>query len=166
MTPLINRARSLPFALGRLRMPEWNVFGPDLARDRSADFQFVANINYDADQNSLIVFQRQDLFRAEYRDFFPGPWEEVEARCIRAVHDLENNQLDWKYVEEAGLVRDSLQFKRNMLTQAIKQGVVGRLLKIINSILGSLSKALPVLEAVKEYKEHVEAAIAVQNRWK
>lgn len=62
-------------------------------------------------------------------------------------------------------MRDSLRFKRDMLTQAIKQGVVSRALKIINSILGSLSKVFPFLEAVKEYKEHVEAAISVQNRW-
>ena len=52
-----------------------------------------------------------------------------------------------------------------MLKQAIKQGVVSRLLKIVNSILGSLSQVFPFLEAVKEYKEHVEAAISVQNRW-
>jgi hypothetical protein len=52
-----------------------------------------------------------------------------------------------------------------MLTETIKEGVVGRLLKIINSILGSLSTVFPFLEAVKEYKEHLEAAIAVQNRW-
>ena len=68
-------------------------------------------------------------------------------------------------MEGAGLVRDSLQFKRNMLTEAIKEKVFARLLKIINSILGSLSTVFPFLEAVKEYKEHVEAAIAVQNRW-
>jgi len=29
----------------------------------------------------------------------------------------------------------------------------------INSILGSLSMAFPVLEAVKEYKEHVELSV-------
>jgi hypothetical protein len=53
-----------------------------------------------------------------------------------------------------------------MLTAAIKQGVVARTLKIINSILGSMLAGLPVLEPVKEYKELVEAALAVQNRWK
>lgn len=42
-------------------------------------------------------------------------------------------------------MRDSLQFKRDMLNQAIKQGVVSRTLKIINSILGSLSKVFPSL---------------------
>ena len=52
-----------------------------------------------------------------------------------------------------------------MFTQAIKQGVVSRTLKIINSLLGSLSTVFPFLEAVKEDKEHVEAAISVQNRW-
>jgi hypothetical protein len=90
----------------------------------------------------------------------------VETRLSQAVTELEKDNVNWEYVEGAGLVRDSLQFKRNMLTEAIKQGVVARTLKIINSILGSLSGVFPFLEAVKEYKEHVEAAIAVQNRWK
>jgi hypothetical protein len=62
-------------------------------------------------------------------------------------------------------VRDSLQFKRNMFTEAIKEGVVTRTLKLINSILGSLSAVFGFLEAVKEYKEHLEAALSFQNRW-
>jgi len=52
---------------------------------------------------------------------------------------LERDDFNWEYVENAGLVRDSLQFKRNMLSEMIKEGVVARLVKIINSILGSLA---------------------------
>jgi len=116
-------------------------------------------------QLKLIVFQRRELFRTEFRPYFPGPWPDVEGRLTRTVNSLERDDFNWEYVEGAGLVRDSLQFKRNMLTEAIKEGVVARLLKIINSILGSLASVFPFLEAVKEYKEHVEAAIAIQNRW-
>jgi hypothetical protein len=113
----------------------------------------------------VIVFRRRDLFRSEFREYFPGPWNDIEGRLSRAESALEQPDLNWEYLEGVGLVRDSLQFKRSMLTQAIKQGVVSRLLKIINSILGSLAKVFPFLEAVKEYKEHIEAAISVQNRW-
>ena len=118
------------------------------------------------EQLRFIVFERRDLFRNEFRQYFSGPWNDIQTRLLRAEHALEQPDFNWEYLEGAGLVRDSLQFKRNMLTQAIKQGVISRTLKIINSILGSLAKALPVLEAVKEYKEHIEAAISTQNRWK
>jgi hypothetical protein len=138
-----------------------------LAKQREHDKRILITIVIDiGEQLKLIVFQRPQLFRTEFRAYFPGPWREVEATLSRAVTDLEQNNFDWKYIEGAGLVRDSLQFKRNMLTAAIKQGVVARTLKIINSILGSMLAGLPVLEPVKEYKELVEAALAVQNRWK
>jgi hypothetical protein len=116
-------------------------------------------------QLKLTVFEKRRIFRTEYLQYFPGPWRDVEERLSRARTALETDDFNWEYVEGAGLVRDSMQFKRDMFTQAIKQGVVSRTLKIINSLLGSLSKVFPFLEAVKEYKEHVEAAISVQNRW-
>lgn len=116
-------------------------------------------------QLEIIVFQKRGIFRDEYQQYFPGPWRDVHARLARARTALEKDDFNWEYVEGAGLVRDSLRFKRDMFTQAIKQGVVSRTLKMINSLLGSLSKVFPFLEAVKEYKEHVEAAISVQNRW-
>lgn len=137
-----------------------------LAAERDHDKKILITIVTDIRaQLEIIVFQRRDLFRKEFRPHFPGPWRDVEGRLTRAVDALEHDNFDWKYVEGAGLVRDSLQFKRDMLTEAIKEKVFARLLKIVNSILGSLSTVFPFLEAVKEYKEHVEAAIAVQNRW-
>ena|ERR1700687_4967753 len=138
-----------------------------LAAEREHDKRILITIVTDiGNQLKTIVFERPQLFRTEFRLYFPGPWRDVEARLSQAVTDLERDNFKWEYVEGAGLVRDSLQFKRSMLTQAIKQGVVARVLKIINSILGSLTSVFPFLEAVKEYKEHVEAAIAVQNRWR
>jgi len=137
-----------------------------LAQQRSHDKAILISIVNDiAVQLKIIVFEKRDLFRIEYRPYFPGPWNDVEDRLRRAATDLAQDHFDWQYVEGVGLVRDSLQFKRNMLTEAIKQGVVARLLKIVNSILGSLTSVFPFLEAVKEYKEHMEAAIAIQNRW-
>jgi hypothetical protein len=137
-----------------------------LATEREHDKKILIGIVKDiGDQLKIIVFQRRDLFRSEFRRYFPGPWDEIEQRLARATVALNRDDFNWEYVEGAGLVRDSLQFKRNILTEAIKQGVVARLLKIINSILGSLTGVFPFLEAVKEYKEQVEAAIAIQNRW-
>lgn len=137
-----------------------------LSREREDDKRILITIVDDITiQLKIIVFERQGLFRTEFRRYFPGPWSDVEKRLGRAKAALERDDFNWEYVEGAGLVRDSLQFKRNMLSEAIKQGVVARLLKIINSLLGSLTTIFPFLDAVKEYKEHVEAAVAVQNRW-
>ena len=137
-----------------------------LAQERQHDKRVLIGMVRDIrDQLRTIVFERSHLFRAEFRPFFPGPWKDVEERLHRAEGLLEKEDFNWEYIEGAGLVRDSLQFKRNMLSEAIKQGVVARLLKIVNSILGSLTSVFPFLEAVKEYKEHAEAAIAIQNRW-
>jgi hypothetical protein len=112
--------------------------------EREQDRRILVTIIVDIrEQLRFIVFKRRDLFRKEFRQYFPGPWNEIQARLLRAEHALQQPYFDWEYVEGAGLVRDSLQFKRNMLTQAIKQGVISRTLKIINSILGSLAKALP-----------------------
>lgn len=138
----------------------------ELVQEREHDKRILITIVDDITvQLKVIVFKRRDLFRIEFRRHFPGPWSDVEERLGRAKAALERDDFDWEYVEEAGLVRDSLQFKRNMLSEAIKHGVVARLLKIINSLLGSLTTIFPFLDAVKEYKEHVEAAVAIQNRW-
>jgi hypothetical protein len=50
------------------------------------------------------------------------------------------------------------------LDQTLKEGVAEQFLKVANSILGSLSNAIPLLEIVKEYKEHVEASMRYPNR--
>jgi hypothetical protein len=136
-----------------------------LATEREHDKRILITIVTDIrTQLEIIVFQRRDLFRKEFQPHFPGPWRDIEERLNHAVEALEQDNFDWVYVEGEGLVRESLQFKRNMLTEAIKERVVSRLLKIINSLLGSLSRAFPFLGAVKEYKELVEAAVAIQRR--
>ena len=138
----------------------------DLTIEQEHDKRILITILTDiGEQLRIIVFERRDLFRKEFQPYFPGPWRDVEQRIARATNSLENNDFNWEYLEGAGLVRDPLRFKRDMLTETIKERVVARLLKVINSILGSLASVFPFLEAVKEYKEHVEAAIAIQNRW-
>src|SRR5690242_11891325 len=65
----------------------------------------------------FIVFERRDLFRNEFRQYFSGPWNDIQTRLLRAEHALEQPDFNWEYLEGAGLVRDSLQFKRNMFSR-------------------------------------------------
>lgn len=108
-----------------------------------------------------IVFDLQDRFRQESRENFPGPWPEVERRFKIARRQIESDEIDWHYVEGVGLTRSVLIWKRNLLKKAPKTGVLRRFLDIANSILGSLSGGLPVVEFIKEYKDMVEACLKI-----
>lgn len=98
-------------------------------------------------------------FRKEFMEFFPGPWGEVEHNFRLARSMIERDDVDWKYIEGLGMAGPTLRWKKRMLVESVRQGVVSRFFKVANSILGSLSKAVPPLEFVKEYKEMVEAAM-------
>ena len=98
-------------------------------------------------------------FRKELVGMFPGPWREVQSSFQRAREMIEKDEVRWDYVEGLGMTGPMLRWKKRFFDETIRQGVVGRFFKVANSILGSLSKALPPLEIVKEYKEHVEAAM-------
>jgi hypothetical protein len=103
--------------------------------------------------------QQSARFRREFQEFFPGPWEEVAASFDKSRQMLASDELDWEYVEGIGLTGRMLDWKRRFLDETVREGGISRFLKVANSFLGSLSKVLLPLEAVKEYKEFVEAAL-------
>jgi hypothetical protein len=98
-------------------------------------------------------------FRKEFVEMFPGPWHEVENSFRRVRDMIEKDEVRWEYVAGLGMAGPMLRWKKRFFDETVRQGVAGRFLKIANSILGSLSQAVPPLEIVKEYKEHVEAAM-------
>jgi hypothetical protein len=65
-------------------------------------------------------------------------------------------------VAEVGLIGGHLQREKDVLATEAQagQGTIGRFLKIADSFLGSLMKAIPLLESVKELKEIVRAAVS------
>lgn len=98
-------------------------------------------------------------FRKEFIEMFPGPWQVVEGSFQRARDMIEQGDVSWEYMEGVGMAGPMLRWKKRFFDETVRQGVVGRFLKVANSILGSLSRVVPPLEIVKEYKEHVEAAM-------
>ena len=54
-------------------------------------------------QLEIIVFQEKSIFRAEYKQHFPGPWRDVHERLLRARTALEKDDFNWEYVAGAGL---------------------------------------------------------------
>ena len=106
-----------------------------------------------------LVNKRLDLFRKELQQRFPGPWSIVAER-IESTRDRLKD-VDWVYVEGAGLVRRELAFKFDLLKDELTdgKGTLRGFFARADSFLGSLGEVFPVLKAVKEYKENVECSI-------
>jgi len=62
----------------------------------------------------------------------------------------------WKTIKDAGWDGESLRLKGDLLASTTKKGALGTVFKYVNSALGSLIKAFPVLEPVKQFKEFME----------
>jgi hypothetical protein len=111
---------------------------------------------------------------------FQKNWPTIEGLITDAIEAIKN---DWENLRgplsEAGMTGDMAKLKAKVLQRCIEggrkaspvylsypdlsRGLLSRvtrpiLFKVMNSILGSLAKALPLLEPVMEYKDHVEAA--------
>lgn len=113
-----------------------------------------------------IVDKQEELFRKEFLKLFTRDrWVEVE-QCFRKAKDMLYSQnLSWEHLEGVGMTNKNLDFKVSIFEESIREGVVVRILKVMNSLLGSLSRALAPLEFVKEYKEMVEASLSYFKRW-
>jgi hypothetical protein len=99
------------------------------------------------------------FFRREFAAMLVEPWQQVQLHFRRSREMIEMDEFDWEYLEGVGMTGSWLRWKKRFLDETIRQRGRRRFFKVANSILGSLAKAIPPLEAVKEYKEHVEAAI-------
>jgi hypothetical protein len=100
-----------------------------------------------------------ERFRREFAGYFPGPWEEIKERFRDAKTAIQKSNIEYRYVEGVGMTGEMLAWKNGFLSDTMKFGGVRRFFKVANSIIGSLAAIFPPLEAVKEYKEIVEAAI-------
>jgi hypothetical protein len=116
--------------------------------------------------------------RKEFIEAFAPVNERIESAtaALQAVEDT--NAALWRDLNTVGLLGASLSLKlslgRRMAERAFEPaqrpltGITGQalrpLLKWINSLLGSLARALPGIDLVKEYKEGVELVVENQRR--
>lgn len=135
-------------------------------RNRDTDKRILISILVDIEKGLVRIIAvpidaaRRGRFLKGFAELIPGPWDEVARSFNQARAPIEKEDLDWQYVEGIGLTGRMLEWKRSMLDRVIQHGGIRRILKIANSLLGSLSGAIPVLEIAKEYKENIEAAMA------
>ncbi len=135
---------------------------PEVEREQDKEM-LVEMLNWVENDLYVVVVKRKDLLHDDFRGLFPGPWKDIQGRLEESRQIIEHNDVQWEYVEGVGLTGESLKFKHGVYGQARKQGLLSRIFKVINSFLGSLSKAIPILEPVKEYKENVEAAMSPEE---
>jgi hypothetical protein len=98
--------------------------------------------------------------------------------AITRIGEVANTEdTTWRRLNEAGLVGEPLQLKvaiwQTVAAVAparsvprvgkVKAKILKPILKLANSVLGSLLKAFPLLDIAKEYKDGVEAVIDLQR---
>ena len=98
-------------------------------------------------------------FTAAWQQQIRASLDVVIAR-VEAL-EAEDSPL-WTRLVEAGLSGPSLELKRHLLASALGGGLLRRFLRLLNSFLGSLAKAIPGVHGVKELKELLEEFLPVE----
>jgi hypothetical protein len=94
------------------------------------------------------------------KHLFESAWNsEVRPRLEQLILDLQSTAGEdnprWREIHNRGLTGEQLKLKRARLAAVSKKGIPGKILDIINTILGSIPGADPI----KEFKEFVEEGL-------
>jgi hypothetical protein len=131
------------------------------------------------DETLAWIVLESRLIQDEFQEIFANLWNDTHERIEEAIRQLESVDSEdheiYQALKQHGLTGGSLNlkagigsyFRRRVVESAeVEEGgptILGFSLKPlvgwINLILGSLSKVLPILGAVKEYKECVELTV-------
>lgn len=99
----------------------------------------------------------------EDRPLFESAWKnEVKPdleRLITSVRDMGEGDQTWQDFKQRGLTGEQLKLKAARLAAASRKGLRGRILEIINTILGSI----PGPDPIKEFKELTEEGLDDPN---
>lgn len=103
-------------------------------------------------------------FTERHRAILLRGWNEFRADLAKVRGSLRRlSAAAHRRLYNAGMAGRQLRMKVELFLEDIQSASIGRILKRCDLILDSLKTAFPLLEAVKEYKEHVEASIENQN---
>ena len=107
-----------------------------------------------------LVFGKHDLIIIDLRQPLADGWQDIQTTTDATLRRLENcTPRLWSELERSGLIGNQPVMKKTLLDLDLKAGVLWRVLKRLNSLLGSLAKAIFGVEIIKEYKDHVEISI-------
>lgn len=119
--------------------------------------------------------ENREILVPESQEILSITWPEIEALIQRAIGLLREGIVNWEALQMAGLSGGMLAMKHALFMQSaapfrasnilIRGGSLGRrddldrFMDKTNTVIGSLSKVFPFLEAVNEYKEMVHASM-------
>jgi hypothetical protein len=91
-------------------------------------------------------------FRRVWKDEIKPKLEDVEKK----VKDLSDDAAEWKTLQEVGWTGEQARLKSDVMATVAGQGLLGKVLKLVNSALGSLKVVFIALDPVKEFKDFLE----------
>jgi len=154
---------------------------PRLTLEEQADLELLRGLLRAIGAFLQWLIGESDFVPADVRGHFREVYPTVERRLgsvadeLGRIDDTENRY--WIQLDEVGLVGPALRLKATIWRRAAAAvsspplpatGIIGRalrpILKLVNSILGSLSAVFPAIGLVKEYKDGAEVVIEGQHR--
>ena len=116
---------------------------------------------------NLIVVSRHILFREQTRQLIESAWPDVDAEIKDVLKELDSASPQLQdNLGKVGLSGSQLELKiagfDRVLERFTKRGtlkLLNKLLTWINNILGTLLSAVPSAEAIKEFKDVIEAEL-------
>jgi hypothetical protein len=108
-----------------------------------------------------LVLESKEPMAHRAGEYLKQIWASARDRLKAVVQaiDIGLSRTRRRALEQVGMFGDVLAAKWALLSFEIEEGAVKRVLKRLNSMLGSLSKVFPSLQAVKEFKDHVEVTV-------
>ena len=100
------------------------------------------------------------------RQLFTEAWvEEVRPKLKAVIEDvkkitMQSADFPASKLSDHGLTGKSLELKKARLTSLAQQGFLGRLLRLLDSLLDSLGEVFPATKPVKELKDCLEDIFA------
>jgi hypothetical protein len=109
---------------------------------------------------TVVFEQAGDMLLESSIQSLQSGWDAFHYAAENVLGRLRNiRDSMWSKLERAGLTGGQLRMKWEVLLEDLTTNAVGRIVKRIDSLLGSLSTVIPGAELMKEYKEHVEISI-------
>ena len=108
------------------------------------------------DELSIITMfcKMDDEIPTELRELIGNTWPAIKIKIEETKYPLSMVEVD--DLAAVGLTGDSLKLKLKGFEIALNSKEHGSILRWTNIILGSLSKVIPIVEPIKEYKEVLE----------
>lgn len=126
--------------------------------DRDSQKQDILDVlKFTKDLLELLVNEVPAAHARQYRRVWETDVRTKLENVIKTVSALTDNSTEtWGMLDDAGWGPEGARLKSDVIAHEAKEGRLGRVLKFLNSALGSLAKVFHPLEGAKELKDLAE----------